>query len=47
MWVYKNQKTKIVDFEILDDESDFRIHLDKKLLVEEGKELLKSLLIVL
>ena len=47
MWMYKNQKSKIVDFELVDNETDFRIHLDKNLLVSEGKEIIKSLLIVL
>lgn len=28
MWLYKNQKSKIVDFELLNDDNDFRIHLD-------------------
>jgi len=28
MWIYKNQKSKIVDFEIIGDNEDFRIHLD-------------------
>ena len=46
MWIYKNQKSKIVDFEIV-GEDDFLIHLDEKLLVTEGKELIKQLLIVI
>lgn len=41
MWIYKNQKSKIVDFEIIGDNEDFLIHLDEKLLVEEGKGLIK------
>jgi len=45
MWLYKNQQSKIVDFEILDN--DIRIHLDKANLVSEGKELIRKLLIVL
>jgi len=47
MWLYKNQKSKIVDFEIIGEEEDFRIHLDKQLLMAEGRELIKELLIVL
>lgn len=46
MWIYKNQKSKIVDFEIIGDD-DFVIHLDEKLLATEGRELIKSLLMVL
>ena len=47
MWVYKNQKSKIVDFEITGDNENFLIHLDRDLLATEGKELIKQLLIVL
>lgn len=47
MWIYKNQKSKIVDFELTADGNDFYIHLDKKLLVEEGKGLIRDLLLVL
>jgi len=42
----RNQKSKIVDFEVIGDD-DFRIHLDKENLVKEGKELIRSLLMVL
>jgi dipeptidyl-peptidase-3 len=45
MWILRNQKTKIVDIELKDDE--FFIHLDQALLVTEGKELIRDLLIVL
>ena len=45
MWIYKNQKSKIVDFELKDDE--FFIHLDQALLLTEGKELIRQLLMVL
>ena len=45
MWIYKNQKSKIVDFEVKEDE--FFIHLDQALLVSEGKELIRQLLMVL
>jgi|APCry1669190327_1035288.scaffolds.fasta_scaffold84664_1 hypothetical protein len=49
MWIYKNQKSKIVDFEITNKDGDesFLIHLDQENLVKEGKELIKKLLIVL
>ena len=47
MWMYKNQKSKIVDFEITGDNENFLIHLDRDLLATEGKELIKQLLIVL
>lgn len=47
MWVYKNQKSKIVDFEIVGDDEDFLIHLDQELLATEGQDLIKQLLIVL
>lgn len=47
MWFYKNQKSKIVNFEIIGDNEDFIIHLDQDKLVTEGQELIKQLLIVL
>ena len=47
MWIYKNQKSKIVDFELQEDKDEFLIHLDEKLLVSEGKDLIRQLLIVL
>lgn len=47
MWLQKNQKSKIVDFIISDDGSDFHIELDQANLVTEGKELIKKLLIVI
>ena len=39
MWIYKNQKSKIVDFEITKEngEDSFLIHLDQDNLVNEGK----------
>jgi dipeptidyl-peptidase-3 len=46
-WLYRNQKSKIVDFEIIGDNEDFRIHLNQENLVKEGKELIRSLLMVL
>lgn len=47
MWIYKNQKNKILEFEIIGENEDFRIHLDKDLLMTEGRELLRQFLIVL
>jgi len=47
MWIYKNQKSKIVDFELKEDEEKFYIHLDQKLLFGEGKELITQLLLVI
>uniref|UniRef100_A0A7S3IRZ9 dipeptidyl-peptidase III n=1 Tax=Strombidium inclinatum TaxID=197538 RepID=A0A7S3IRZ9_9SPIT len=46
-WIYQNQKSKIVDFEIIGDDEDFRIHLNKENLVKEGKDLITKLLLVL
>jgi hypothetical protein len=45
-WIYKNQKSKIVDFEIT-GENDFVIHLDEAALIAEGKGLITKLLLVL
>jgi dipeptidyl-peptidase-3 len=39
-WFLKNQKSKIVEIELINDGTDFRIHLDEKNLVSEGKELI-------
>jgi dipeptidyl-peptidase-3 len=47
MWIYKNQQSKIVDFEIVGDNEDFLIHLNQDLLVTEGKQLIEKLLLVL
>jgi len=47
MWIYKNQQSKIIDFRLTDNDTDFRIDLDKKLLMGEGRELIKKLLIVI
>jgi len=47
MWLYKNQKSKIVEFEIVGDNEDFLIHLNQDNLVKEGKELIRQLLVVL
>lgn len=45
MWIYKNQKSKILDFEITGEE--FFIHLDEANLMNEGRELIRQLLMVL
>ena len=47
MWIYKNQKSKIVDFEIVGNNEDFLIHLDKGLLYAEGRDLIRQLLMVI
>lgn len=47
MWIYKNQKSKVVDFEMTEEGSNFLIHLNEENLLTEGKELIKKLLIVL
>ena len=47
MWLQKNQKSKIVDFEIVGDNEDFLIHLNQENLVKEGPELIAKLLLVL
>jgi dipeptidyl-peptidase-3 len=47
MWLQQNQKSKIVDYEIIDDGKDFRIWLNKENLVKEGKDLIKQLLLVI
>lgn len=47
MWLYKNQKSDILKFEIIGDNEDFRIHLNQDNLVTEGKELIKHMLMVL
>jgi len=46
MFIWKNQKSKIIDFEMLGD-NDFRIHLDKENLYTEGQELISKLLLTL
>ena len=46
MWIYKNQKSKIIDFEVVGDD-DFLIHLDEQLLATEGQDLIRELLVVL
>lgn len=46
-WLMKNQKSEIVKVELINDDTDFRIHLDEKNLIEEGKGLISDLLMVL
>ena len=36
MFIYRNQKSKIVDFELNEEANKFFIHLDKELLWNEG-----------
>ena len=47
MWIFHNQKSKIVDFEIVGDNESFLINLDKDNLASEGKELIQRLLVIL
>jgi dipeptidyl-peptidase-3 len=46
-WFYKNQKSKIVDFEMTEEGNSFLIHLNEENLMNEGRELIKQLLLVL
>ena len=46
-YIYQNQKSKIVDFEITEDGQSFLIHLDKDLLFKEGRDLIKDFLMIL
>ena len=46
-YIYQNQKSQIVSFEITPDNQNFYIHLNKENLVTEGKELIKRFLIIL
>jgi hypothetical protein len=45
MYLYKNQKTDIVSFELKGEE--FYIHLNKENLVKEGKEMIRKFLVIL
>jgi hypothetical protein len=45
MFLYKNQKSDIVSFELTED--DFFIHLNKENLNKEGKELITKLLMII
>lgn len=47
MWLYKNQKSDILKFEIIGDNEDFRIHLNQENLVTEGKELIRDMLLLI
>jgi len=46
-WVYRNQKQKVIEFETLGDFKDFRIKLNKDLLMTEGHQLIGQLLNIL
>lgn len=46
-FIYRNQKSKIIDFEIKESGDDFLIHLNKDLLMSEGRELITKFLITL
>ena len=41
MYLYKNQKSEMLKFEIIDGGNDFRIHLDRDLLMTEGTEMIR------
>jgi hypothetical protein len=41
MYLYKNQKSEMLKFEIIDGGNDFRIHLDQDLLMTEGREMIR------
>jgi hypothetical protein len=44
-YLYQNQKTDIISFEVLED--DMRIHLNKENLMKEGYELITKFLLIL
>lgn len=44
MYLYKNQKTGFLRFDLNEDKTNFTIHLDRDLLYTEGRELTKSIL---
>ena len=46
MWIYKNQKSKILEFEFGAGDGII-INLDQHLMATEGRELLRKLLIVI
>lgn len=43
-WILRNQKQKVLEFETIGDYKDFRIKLNKELLMTEGHELIGKLL---
>ena len=45
-YIYQNQKSKIVEFELTEDDS-FLIHLDMDNLWNEGRQLIKQFLVIL
>jgi len=47
MWLYKQQKTDILKFEIVGDNDDFIIHLNQENLNKEGKQLISDMLIII
>lgn len=46
-WILKNQKGKVLEFETVGNFEDFKIHLNKDLLMTEGHELVGKLLNIL
>lgn len=47
MYIYRNQKSDIVKFELNAEKDEFFIHLNQENLVKEGKELIRKFLIIL
>lgn len=47
MYLYKNQKSDIVKFELKEESDEFFIHLNKENLNKEGKELIRKFLVIL
>jgi len=46
-YLYQNQKTDIVKFEVVEGQRDVRIHLNKENLMDEGKKLIRDFLVIL
>ena len=46
-FIYQNQKTEIIKFEFDEAKGDFLIHLNQENLMQEGKDLIRQLLLVL
>ena len=47
MYLYKNQQSELLKFEVTDNGNDMRIHLDQDLLMTEGAALIRTFLIIL
>lgn len=46
-YLYQNQKSEMIKFEVKESEEDFLIHLDKDLLWTEGRQMIREFLIIL